>query len=416
MKLKISKNTIGYIWCFLISVSIAVRCLPTMIYQTLWIEFGLIMTFTVCTVLFNFRSIIKCQYTIYDFIWLITPVFFLIGTAGLRYVFYTIIAILFYLYIQVNTNVITALKYPLLIFSYITSAITWLSFFAPDFYISRILAIFPEGSSLAYSFKNRNMYHGLTNHYSRNSFYITVGILILFSEIMSRSSKKKKRNIALLVFLICTELLVAKRGLTLFLIMTVIIVIIVKTPGLVKKFKKSLKFIVLGIILFILAYIFVPGVNNIVTRILTPNRSDDISSGRFYLWGVALEMFKRSPLFGRGWGSFLRAMAGTTFQGVHNDYLQLLGELGLAGFALYMTAGISTLVFTYRALKILRSKVYEGTRAQNWIILSFSYQVFFLLYSITGLPHYSYEQYALYIMLCGSGVGMYKALWRERNE
>jgi len=59
--------------------------------------------------------------------------------------------------------------------------------------------------------------------------------------------------------------------------------------------------------------------------------------------------------------------------------------------------------------------VYDGTKEQNWIIFSFAYQVFFLLYSITGLPHYSYEQYTLYIMLCGFGASMYKMLKKNQG-
>ncbi|WP_395549347.1 MULTISPECIES: O-antigen ligase family protein [unclassified Lacrimispora] len=415
MKLKINKNSLAYIWCFFIAISIAVRCLPTIIYQTPGIEYIIIILITVATIIYYSRDILKSNYTVYDLVWLIIPVFFLTGSFNYKYAFYTIIAIAFYMYIQGNPKVITSVKYPLLTFSLITSVVTWISFFAPTFYTNYILSLFPEGSSLTYSFLNRNMYHGFTNHYSRNSFYITVGILILFSELIGKNAKRKNISIAFLAFLFCTEFLVGKRGPTLFLLITIILVILVKEPGVVRRLKNSFKLIVIGVVLFILAYLFVPGVSNIVTRILTPNSTDDISSSRFYLWSVALNMFRSSPIFGHGWGKYLNAVAGSTFQGAHNDYFQLLGEIGIIGLLVYMIADISSLIFTYRAFKRLRSKVYDGTKEQNWIIFSFAYQVFFLLYSLTGLPHYSYEQYALYIMLCGFGASMYKVLKRSQG-
>lgn len=415
MKLRINKNSLACIWCFFIAISIAVRCLPTIIYQTPVIEYIIIIFITVAAVIYYTKDILKNNYTVYDLVWLITPVFFLTGNFKNKYAFFTIITIVFYMYIQGNPKVITTVKYPLLIYSLITSVVTWISFFAPTFYTNYILSLFPEGSSLAYSFLNRNMYHGFTNHYSRNSFYITVGILILLSEMISKNDKRKTISIALLTFLFCTEFLVAKRGPTLFLLLTIILVILVKEPGAVKRLKNSFKFIILGVALFVLAYLFVPGVSNIVTRILTPNSTEDISSSRFYLWSIALNMFRSRPLYGHGWGGYLNAVAGSTFQGAHNDYFQLLGELGIIGFLVYMTANFSSLIFTYRAFKRLRSKVYDGTKEQNWIIFSFAYQVFFLLYSITGLPHYSYEQYTLYIMLCGFGASMYKMLKKAQG-
>ena len=159
------------------------------------------------------------------------------------------------------------------------------------------------------------MYHGFTNHYSRNSYYIITGIIMIFGSLIT-DKKKSKIKLILLGFLFCTEFLVAKRGPTLFMIMALFLSYLKKEPSISRKLTKSFKFLLAGIILFIFAYFFIPGVSNIVNRILSPNSSGDISSSRFYLWGVALQLFYKRPILGNGWGSYLDAMTGTTFQGL----------------------------------------------------------------------------------------------------
>ena len=208
--------------------------------------------------------------------------------------------------------------------------------------------------------------------------------------------------------MLCTEFLVAKRGPTLFLLITLFIVILKKEPNFAKKIGESFKFIVLGIGLFILAYFFIPGVNNIINRIFAPNTSDDISSSRFYLWGVAWDMFKARPIIGNGWGSYLRTMSGTTFQGAHNDYFQFLAEFGLIGFLVNFLANIGCLIYSGKIFNFFRNSEFNNTLEQKWSFFSYSFQVFILLYSMTGMPHYSYEQYGLYLILCGFSIGLYK--------
>ena len=407
LTMKVSRNLIIKIWSFFLALSIVIRCLPTLVYPNRLFEYFIIFGLSILSTLLFLRSLSRMKVNLYDLFWLLIPLFFFTGHGNEKYIFFTCISLMFYIIIQKKYKLITLIQYPLIIFAIITSAVTWISYFLPTFYINHILTLFPEGNSLAYSFLNKNMYHGFTNHYSRNSFYIIVGILLVFSNIISKQ-KHKGINISLLIFLFCTEFLVAKRGPTLFLLITLLIVLFVKEINISKKIIKSSKYICIAIVLFIFAYVFIPGVDNMIIRIMTPNNSDDISSGRFYLYGIAIKMFLNNPIFGQGWGSFLNQVVGTTYQGVHNDYLQLLAELGIVGFLVFIIANIGTLYCSYKVLKKYRAVEYRGTWEQKWILFSLSYQIFFVLYALTGLPHYSYEQFTLYIMLCGLGMGMYK--------
>lgn len=407
-KLQSERTKILGLWTLFLGISIVIRCLPSMIYPVKILEYLVILGLTLINVLLYWRNIEIKKIKLCEIFLLVTPLFFFTGSGSMKYIFFLGISVVFYFVIQTDCRAIAAIKYPIIIFAFITSVVTWISFVAPDFYIEKILVIFPESSSLIYNFLNKNMYHGFTNHFSRNSFYITIAIFLLFSNLMSGQKKYKKFTIAALIFFVCTQFLVAKRGLTLFMIATMFLIVFLRETELKKKIKGSVIFGIVFILLFVVAYLFIPGVDNMVNRILMPNKNGDISSGRFGLYKTAWDMFINHPILGNGWGSFLAAMEGTNIQGVHNDYLQLLTENGIVGLCVFLVANFGCLYYTYREFRMIREKQFDGTQEKQWLYYSFSYQIFFLMYALTGLPHYSYEQLTLYIMMCGYGVGMYK--------
>ncbi len=68
--------------------------------------------------------------------------------------------------------------------------------------------------------------------------------------------------------------------------------------------------------------------------------SDDVSSGRFHFWGVAFQIFRVHPIIGAGLDAF--GVAFTQFdtrngmyrvEQAHNEYLQMLADGGILGFA-----------------------------------------------------------------------------------
>lgn len=66
----------------------------------------------------------------------------------------------------------------------------------------------------------------------------------------------------------------------------------------------------------------------------------DVSNGRIYFWQIALKIFLAHPIFGAGLDSFGTAFtAYDTWNGyfrveqAHNDYLQILADAGILGFA-----------------------------------------------------------------------------------
>ena len=331
-----SKNFIG-IWGVIIALSIIARCNSQLLFGSSGIEYILLIVSSIIGIGLNFKFLFTKPIMICDACFALSLISFLSSDVLTKYIVIICLCTLFYYAIQNHCFEIKYIEIPIVAFSLFTAIVTWISFFAPAFYTNNILTLFPESSSLAYSFLNRNMYHGFTNHYSRNSYYIITGIIMIFGSLIT-DKKKSKIKLILLGFLFCTEFLVAKRGPTLFMIMALFLSYLKKEPSISRKLTKSFKFLLAGIILFIFAYFFIPGVSNIVNRILSPNSSGDISSSRFYLWGVALQLFYKRPILGNGWGSYLDAMTGTTFQGAHNDYFQFLAETGLIGLIIHLFA------------------------------------------------------------------------------
>lgn len=421
MKYTIKKNIFLIILTIFFGISIALRCKPTLFYVRTIIEYGILILFTILSFLTFLNGGKTKTIIFFELLILLMPFFFLQNINIDKYSVIVTLGIIYYFIIQESPREFYYIKYPLMIYALLTSIVSWIAFFNPSFYISNILTIFPESSDLTYSFLYRGMNHGLTNHYSRNAFYISLGIFITFSNILTKK-KIEKKDIILFMFFVCTMLLVAKRGTTLFLIVTIFILLIFKERNLSKKIKKSLKYISLGLLLLLIAYFFIPGTSNLFNRIVAMSNSEDVSTGRFYLYEIAWEMFKNKPMFGNGWGSFLIRMTGTTFQAVHNDYIQLLAETGLIGTFIFVGFNILTIYYTSKIFKKIylnKEKYMENMEnKRNMMVLTFSlsYQIFFCLYSLTGFPHFSYEQMLLYIMVSGAGIGTYKYFPLEEKE
>ena len=111
----------------------------------------------------------------------------------------------------------------------------------------------------------------------------------------------------------------------------------------------------------------------------------DITSGRGALMGVAVAGFFSRPLFGVGWGQYVRLSAqigmcdtdGNLIEDCHNIYLQFLCETGIVGAVLILIPIVYLLYTTCRALRA--AKYLEDKNALRFASISFLIQ-FFLLF------------------------------------
>ena len=405
------KKNILIILNLIIGLVISFRCNPTIIFKKTFVEYLLVLTFLALVVILFLKNG-KLKIEPFELILLLYPLLFFSDFQVSKLFIYTVVGTIYYFVMQRDYKYSKYVFYPLLLFSIFTSIISWIAVFFPDFYISKILTLFNDSQSLISSFKYRNMNMGFTNHYSRNSFYITVGIIIVFCNIFSSRQVKKNKILkyCILIFLLLTEFIVAKRGLTLFLFISIFLFIQNTEKDVNEKIKKSLKYIVLIVLFVLIGYMFIPSVANLINRIVLSFDSEDISTGRFGLYKIAIIMFISSPILGKGWGSFLKQVSGTTFQAVHNDYLQVLAETGIIGFLIIIIPNFIYYLKTKKQLKSMYNNFQEFSSVVMWLIsFSYVYQLFIILYSLTGYPHFSYEQLLLYYIsiTISSGVRKY---------
>lgn len=153
----------------------------------------------------------------------------------------------------------------------------------------------------------------------------------------------------------------------------------------------------------------IPSLNFIVER-FSELGSDNSSTDRFAMWGLAILNFTKSPLLGIGFlnfreqystnlaAQFIRDLTDISSYrrlDAHNVYIQVLCEMGIIGFVLYIGAIILLLKYTIKALKYFsKTQEYQYKYAA---MLSFCFQVFYLLYSLSGNCLYDMTFY-LYII------------------
>ncbi|MET0624681.1 MAG: O-antigen ligase family protein [Pyrinomonadaceae bacterium] len=121
----------------------------------------------------------------------------------------------------------------------------------------------------------------------------------------------------------------------------------------------------------------------VFARLGSTSTGDLNTRARFLYWGAAFEMWRARPLAGVGANNFSTAMpvARAAFAerhpdsplsalneqylnaGAHNEYLQILAELGAAGFALFVVFCASLVWAAWRALRVARGPVVPGAVA-----------------------------------------------------
>ena len=101
------------------------------------------------------------------------------------------------------------------------------------------------------------------------------------------------------------------------------------------------------------------------------------------------KMYKENDYVGIGWSKYA-SNTNYVHPGVHNDYIQLLCETGVLGFIIVIGTNFY----------ILRKAILYVRKNRNSIsVVIIVYNVFFLLYSLTGLPHYDVETYMYYFFI-----------------
>ena len=361
----------------------------------------------------------------YMLIWIAMIPFFLYGLlhSEKMVVFRILFGIVVCLFLSVQDGWLNILQKFLLLFSGSTVFFTFFFWLVPSLYshVVNFYGYFPPGTGqLKYGYRA-----GITAHYSQNGIFIAIFIMTLVTLIIAESTRRKSRYtnrlrliIAVLAFF--AFLLNGKRGTLVWCIIAIILTWFISTEKKSKFVTRLIIIVCVSAVLLQFAVENIPSLNFIVER-FSELGSDNSSTDRLAMWGLALLNFMRSPLLGIGFLNFreqystnlavqfirdLTDISSYRRLDAHNVYLQVLCEMGIIGFVLYMSAIVLLLKYTIRALKYFsNTQEYQYKYA---VMLSFCFQMFYLLYSLSGNCLYDMTFYLYIIAMAITGALNFK--------
>ncbi len=279
---------------------------------------------------------------------------------------------------------------------------TVLSFISSDFFYS---AIYPTLSSTSPVVARRlnNWYSlgymtGITAHYSTNGIYIGLGVIPWFViSILERRYTEKGRALTVITFLLIllALALTGKRAHLVFTLAALLIVMYFYYAD--QKYSRVIKILfylgVAALVVYIVS-LFIPQIMNAYNRIIEGIAENNLDNGRDELSAYAIVGFLSAPYFGHGWSWYSQNNIVSLGDHAHNTYYQLLCETGIAGFTLYVLFFGVTLIRTITLLvQICKNKKTYLPRDRAIVSSAVAYELFFLMYMVTGNPLYEFSCY-----------------------
>ena len=268
---------------------------------------------------------------------------------------------------------------------------TWFCFIFKNFYYSNILPIFSDfKTELLYQFEH-NQIAGFTHHYSTNATYLLQGIIfeIFYLNYNIKNSKKNIINYIILALNVGAILLTGKRAQLFFGVLAILIAIILKNKGYnIKILKKYYKQISIAMICGVAVILIVPAFRGPIVRAYEGFINKDMFLTREPMKNLAINKFKESPVFGKGWGTYKYYYHNEiitqerSYMDAHNIYLQILSELGVFGIAVFI--GLNA----YIVILVLKVKNSKNISKKSYLYVFLAYHIYILLEGIVGNSFY----------------------------
>jgi O-antigen ligase len=307
-------------------------------------------------------------------------------------------------------------------FALIHAIITLISYLYTDLYVSLfspLLNDFSRNFTLSYLY-NFNFHAGIAGQTGTNAFYLSLGHAIVIPNLLDKKRKSKRIfNIILFLILLWALFLTGKRGLLLANFFAIAILYYIsnrdKMISKIKKFTRYVLFLLLFAFVIYISYLYVPAVNHLLFRFFDNSLytlSGDISSGRFNLYRLAWKTFLSNPIMGVGIDAFIYVpYAGSSRNiGAHNDWLQLLAEIGILGTVLFTITILTVFQKTVRLCN--NSRTYRKYRP--FLYASLYCQSFILIDSLTGMPFHNYSMLLTYMIFISIPYAVQNKLTSQR--
>lgn len=258
--------------------------------------------------------------------------------------------------------------------------------------------------------------------YSYTDYVLFLGAAVCCADlaVKPRTGKRIFFNSLALALILLAMVVLGRRGELLAAALAVLVLVL----ALCSRKKRRMILIsgaVLGALTATLVLMFLPALGKVpvlsryvetVEQLLS---GGDITSGRGALMKVAADGFLSNPVFGVGWGQYVRLSArigmcdtdGNLIEDCHNIYLQFACETGIVGAVLIIVPIAYLLWLTCRMLR--QAKYLEDKNPLRFSVISFLIQ-FFLLF--LGLYDPSFQKivfwcfYALALLMLKAAMAM----------
>lgn len=308
-------------------------------------------------------------------------------------------ALLFLLFVKVNIDYYSSSLKLIKLMGIVYAISAVFHYVFTDEYLSYILPLFElEEQIEVLELQRNNSYTGFTNQTAHLAGYILSAIGVIIFSSKKEKFSAKLISILLLILLIYGLLLSAKRAHLIFTIIAILLTYLfsINNKRIVQNTIRLLSGAIVAIIIAIFLYNSIDNdsdspivdfIEELEYTIVGLLEGEDVSNGRITLYRYSWELFKEKPITGIGWKEFRENSIGliNNEKGSHphNIYLQLLTELGIIGFLLFM---IPVMYVYYKTFLLLRFLIKDNF-FKNWkfgIQFSFFTQTFFVLYGLTG--------------------------------
>lgn len=311
---------------------------------------------------------------------------------------------------------ISCWHYPFMVMMYISGIFfilttIWLKYDTNSFFRYFAYKMYPNSNFDFNLVLKRSMHPGVTNHYSHNGIMLGNAFLVIFAFFLTSAGKRK--HIVAIILNLIAMVICGKRAQVLFPMISIIITYLIFS----EKNAKTIITTIVVILILIIIFLVLLNTNSIFQSYMT--RYEDIDEDgnvliRYRYWSIALEYFRKKPILGNGWLSFRGFNQNN--QDAHNNYIQLLCDVGIIGTVIFCFFFLFNLIISYKNLSyVIKNKIGITRSEKLCCIFSFEYQVFFLLYGLTGNPIQLFPSIGPYIAACAMGI-YYKNRYTSNND
>lgn len=325
---------------------------------------------------------------------------------------------LFTTIIYIDGNIYNKFINIVLIASLLISVYIIICKFYPNFYFSYI---FPYLNGIDKTFIYTLMINGYGVPIGGNVVYadylLTMASIIAYSNITMK--KNVKINMMLIIVYFVGILLEQRRSEFICYLCMFIIISFIN-----RKNKINISRIIAIITIVLICVFIINRINSLgyllrfteTIKILfgdTTINTNELTSNRLLLWGNALREFKKSPIFGIGWGMFQTINTNGNLN-THNLFIQLLCETGLIGFILILVPLFSLYFESYKLLK--KTQIINcDCSIKSMINLSFGMQTYFWMLNFMD-PTFYKNMYCIIMCFCVVFVNYCKEYLRNFNN